>query len=84
MSNRHNKKDSVMIIKRITVRNLGSVEFYDTDLTSKLNILDTLFTSEISTAIELVLCSKVLQEHHVIGVRDDTLIIAEVFVAESS
>ena len=73
-----------MIIKRITVKNFGSVTFYDTDLTSKLNILDTLFTSEISTAIELVLCSKVLQEHHVIGVRDDTLITAEVLVAESS
>lgn len=73
-----------MIIKRITVKNFGSVTFYDTVLTSKLNILDTLFTSEILTAIELVLCSKVLQEHHVIGVRDDTLITAEVLVAESS
>ena len=29
-----------MIIKRITVKNFGSVEFYDTVLTSKLNILD--------------------------------------------
>ena len=77
-------KYTVMIIKRITVKNFGSVTFYDTVLTSKLNILDTLFTSEISTAIELVLCSKVLQEHHVIGVRDDTLITAEVLVAESS
>ena len=73
-----------MIIKRITVKNFGSVEFYDTVLTSKLNILDTLFTSEISTAIELVLCSKALQEHHVIGVQDDTLITAEVLVAENS
>ena len=73
-----------MIIKRITVKNFGSVEFYDTVLTSKLNILDTLFTSEISTAIELVLCSKALQERPVIGVRDDTLITAEVLVVESS
>ena len=77
-------KYTVMIIKRITVKNFGSVEFYDTVLTSKLNILDTLFTSEISTAIELVLCSKALQERPVIGVRDDTLITAEVLVAESS
>lgn len=77
-------KYTVMIIKRITVKNFGSVEFYDTVLTSKLNILDTLFTSEISTAIELVLCSKALQERPVIGVRDDTLIAAEVLVAESS
>ena len=73
-----------MIIKRITVKNFGSVGFYDTVLTSKLNILDTLFIAELSTAIELVLCSKALQEHHVIGVRDDTLITAEVLVAESS
>lgn len=73
-----------MIIKRITVRNFGSVTFYDADLTPKLNILDTFFTSEISTAIELVLCSKVLQEHDVIGLRDDTLITAKVLVAESS
>ena len=77
-------KYTVMIIKRITVRNFGSVTFYDADLTPKLNILDTFFTSEISTAIDLVLCSKVLQEHHVIGLRDDTLITAEVLVAESS
>ena len=77
-------KYTVMIIKRIAVKNFGSVEFYDTVLTSKLNILDTLFTSEISTAIELVLCSKALQERPVIGVRDDTLIAAEVLVAESS
>ena len=73
-----------MIIKRITVKNFGSAEFYDTVLTSKLNILDTLFTSEISTAIELVLCSKALQERPGIGVRDDTLITAEVLVAGSS
>lgn len=73
-----------MIIKHITVRNFGSVKFYDTVLTSKLNILDTIFTSEISTAIELVLCSKVLSEHYAVGVRDDTLITAEVLVEESS
>lgn len=77
-------KYTVMIIKRITVKSFGSVTFYDAVLTSRLNILDTLFTSEISTAIELVLCSKVLQEHHIIGVRDDTLITAEVLSAESS
>lgn len=34
--------------------------------------------------IELMLCSKVLQKHYAIGVRDDTLITAEVLVAESS
>lgn len=73
-----------MIIKRITVKNFGLVGFYDAVLTSELNVLDTFFMSEISTAIELVLCSKVLSEHHDVGVRDDTLITAEVLVAESS
>lgn len=73
-----------MIIKRITVKNFGSIQFYDAFLTSKLNILDTLFTWEISTAIELVLCSKVLPECYSTSVRDDTLITAEVLVAESS
>lgn len=73
-----------MIIKRITVKNFGSIQFYDAFLTSKLNILDTLFTWEISTVIELVLCSKVLPECYSTSVRDDTLITAEVLVAESS
>lgn len=73
-----------MIIKRITVKNFGSVEFYNTIFTQELNILDNLFTLEISTAIELVLCSKVLPECYSTSVRDDTLITAEVLVAESS
>lgn len=73
-----------MIIKRITVKNFGSIQFYDAFLTSKLNILDNLFTLEISNAIELVLCSKVLPECYSTSVRDDTLITAEVLVAESS
>lgn len=73
-----------MIIKRITVKNFGSIQFYDAFLTSKLNIIDTIFTWEISTAIELVLCSKVLPECYSTSVRDDTLITAEVLVAESS
>lgn len=73
-----------MIIKRITVKNFGSVEFYNTIFTQELNILDNLFILEISTAIELVLCSKVLPECYSTSVRDDTLITAEVLVAESS
>lgn len=72
-----------MIIKRITVKNFGSIQFYDAFLTLKLNILDTLFTWEISTAIELVLCSKVMPECYSTSVRDDTLIRAEVLMNES-
>ena len=71
-----------MIIKRITVKSFGSIQFYDAFLTSKLNILDTLFTCEISTAIELVLCSKVLTECYSTSVRNDTLIRAEVLMNE--
>lgn len=73
-----------MIIKRITIKNFGPIKFYDTVLTPKLNILDNIFISEISTVIELVLCSKVLSEHHSVGVRDDTLIRADVLVEEGS
>ena len=77
-------KYTVMIIKRITVKNFGSVGFYDVVLTSKLNMLDTLFTLETSTAIELILCSKVISKYQGIGVRDDTLITAEVLLSESN
>lgn len=73
-----------MIIKRITVKNFGSVELYDAVLTSELNILDTLFTLEISTAIELVLCSKAMSKFESIGVSEDTLISAEVLLDGSN
>ncbi len=77
-------KYTVMIIKHITVKNFGSVGFYDAVLTSKLNILDTLFTLEISTAIELVLCSKAMSKFESIGVSEYTLISAEVLLDGSS
>lgn len=71
-----------MIIKRITVKNFGSVEYYDAVLTPQINILDTLFAEEILTAIELVLCSKSLSERTICGLRHNTLIRAEVLADE--
>ena len=70
-----------MIIKRITVRNFGSVQFYDTVLNSDLNILDTRFTTEISTAIELLLCSKSFRQN--VCVNEATLITSEVLIDEN-
>lgn len=49
----------VMRIRRITLRDFGSVLFCDTVLTPKLNILDTHYGPELSEAIQLLLCSKV-------------------------
>ena len=73
-----------MIIKRITVKNFGSIGLYDAVLTSELNVLDTAFTSEMSTVFELVLCSKAMSERQGISVRDDTLITAEVLLDGNS
>jgi len=73
-----------MIIKRITVKNFGSIGLYDAVLTSELNVLDTLFTLEISTAIELLLCSKAMSKFESIGVSEETLISAEVLLDRSS
>lgn len=47
-----------MRIRRITLRDFGSVLFYDAQLTPQLNILDSRYSSELSEAIRLLLCSK--------------------------
>ena len=72
-----------MIIKHITIKNFGLAEFYEKALNSGLNILDTCFKSEILTAIELVLCSNTLKEKRVAELHDDTLIAAQVLIAET-
>lgn len=69
-----------MIIKHITVKSFGSVNIYDAVLNPKLNILDTFFTLEISTAIELLLCSKAFSKFEGACVREETLITAEVLL----
>ena len=73
-----------MIIKRITLKNFGSVQYYDAVLTSELNILDTFFTLEISQAIGLVLCSKTVIRCHGVDAYDDALVTSEVFMGGSS
>lgn len=74
----------MMMIKRITVRNFGSVDYYDAQLDPKLTILDTHFTSEISTAVELLLCSKVFSAFDIAGVQENTQITAEVLLDGSA
>lgn len=68
-----------MIFKYITVKNFGSVQCYDVVLGSKLNVLDTLFTAEISAAVELLLCKSAIP---VADVKKKTLIRAEVLLDE--
>ncbi len=72
-----------MIIKHIIVRNFGAVKFYDTALSSKLNILDTNFADEISTIIKLLLCSKSLRYIQSDYVSEETFIAAEVMIDEN-
>lgn len=73
-----------MIIKGIRVENFGSIEDFEVELSSKLNILDIYFKRELMAAIELVICSKALSELQLIRVCDDTLITAEVLAAGKS
>ena len=44
-----------MIIRHITIRDFGSVPFYDTALTRSLNIIDTRYAPEISAAVAFLL-----------------------------
>lgn len=50
-----------MIIRHITIRDFGAVSLYDAALVPELNIIDSCYTQEISTAIAFLLCSKVQQ-----------------------
>ena len=50
-----------MIIRRITIQDFGSVQFYETALMPELNIVDSHYTPEILATIEFLLCSKAQQ-----------------------
>ena len=50
-----------MIIRHIVIRDFGAVLLYEATLTPKLNIIDSRYTQEISTAIAFLLCSKAQQ-----------------------
>lgn len=69
-----------MIIKRITISNFGAVLHCDIALAPEINLLDTQHISEISTAIEFILCSKVRQVVPPNWVRTDTHLTAEILI----
>lgn len=69
-----------MIIRRIKIENLGLIREYDITLDPELNILDTHFSSEISGALDLVLCrGKPMPT----DLKKDTVICAEVIFRDT-
>lgn len=67
-----------MIIRRITIQDFGSVQFYETALTPELNIVDSHYTPEILATIEFLLCSKALQTIPPTWIQPTTRLTAEV------
>lgn len=73
-----------MYIKHITIRNFGSVKWFDADLGSGLNIIQTGNTPEVAAAIETVLCNHPPETPYLASVREDTQITAEVSIKEKT
>lgn len=69
-----------MIIRHITIRDFGSVRFYDTGLIPELNIIDSRCVPEVSAAIALFLCSKAQQAIFPDWIRPTTHLTAEVLI----
>ena len=67
-----------MIIRHITIRDFGAVSLYDAAFTPELNIIDSRYTQEISTAIAFLLCSKAQQAIPPSWLRTTTRLAAEV------
>lgn len=70
----------IMIIKHIIIQDFGSVRFYDTTLTSELNIVDTRYIPEISAVIGLFLCSKARHSVPPTWIRPTTRLTAEILM----
>ena len=67
-----------MTIKDITIINFGSIRFFQTSLDSRIAVIETRYSSELSAAIEVVLCNKTVSSLPVEWVRSDTSIQATV------
>ncbi len=67
-----------MTIKEITVSNYGSIHFFQTSFSHQITVVETRQLSEVSEAIEIVLCSKTVSSLPCEWVRSDTEIKAEV------
>lgn len=69
-----------MMIRHITIRDFGAVSLYDAVLTPELNIIDTRYTQEITTAIGFLLCNKAQQAIPSDWIRPTTRLAAEVLI----
>ncbi len=73
-----------MTIKEITVINFGSIHFFQTSFNPRITVIETRHLSEISAAIEIVLCNKTVSSLPDKWVRRDTEIKAEVCVCNTT
>ena len=69
-----------MFIRYITICNFGSVRSYHTTLNSKLNLIGTHFTPELSAAFEFLLCSRARQAVPTAWIRENTHITAGILL----
>ncbi len=68
----------MITIKNFQVINLGSVQFYQTSPHPHLTVIETKYLSEITTAIEIVLCNKTVSSPSNKWIKCDTEITAEI------
>lgn len=54
-----------MVIEHITIRNLGTLQYYDRSFAPELNWVQSCYTSEIAMAVGYILCSAAIPEHWV-------------------
>lgn len=71
-----------MILKHISVKNFGSLSFYDADLTPELNIIETRSFPELTVAMECLLCSRTRRGVPSLWIRDNTQLSAQVLLEE--
>lgn len=69
-----------MIIKRITVVAFGSVEFFSESFNPELNVIETPFPSQLSAAIEILLCNRPAPNLCSFNINNKTRIFAEVLL----
>lgn len=71
-----------MTIRHITIRDLGSVSLFETELKPELNIIDTRYIPEISAAVAFLLCSKAFRGIPKSWLRNTTRLTAEISIEE--
>ena len=72
----------MITIRKLTVVNFGSIRFFQTSFNAQIAVVETKYISEISAAIECVLCNKTVFSLPSEWVRSDTEISAVIQVGE--